>query len=273
MKRIFLYVLITFIILVLFTLIMFSNKEEKDADPLKEKLELLNNIDRKIDFFEYKFIDRYLSFKKNNPDLDDIDVVTRVNLNLDYPYYSNTKQSNHLNKLDILVNKYIYLPSSYVPDNLEDIEGKKLVKDAKVAFLEMQKQAKIDGYNIRIVSAYRSYSYQENLYNGYVEKDGIEKADTYSARPGYSEHQTGLVIDIDNGITNYDNFDTTEEFNWMQENSYKYGFILRYPKDKVGITGYSYESWHYRYVGKDIAKYIKDNNLSFDEYYVRFIEK
>ena len=151
--------------------------------------------------------------------------------------------------------------------------SKLLVSDARLAFESMASDAKKEGYNIRVVSAYRSYGYQENLYNKYVLSDGKEKADTYSARPGYSEHQTGLVIDIDNTIVDYNNFESTEEFKWMQENSYKYGYILRYPKDKEDITGYSYESWHYRYVGVNIAKYIHDSNITFDEYYVRFIDK
>ena len=94
----------------------------------------------------------------------------------------------------------------------------------------------------------------------------------YSARPGYSEHQTGLVIDIDNYNDDYENFDKTKEFEWMNNNSYKYGFILRYPKGKTDITGYDYESWHYRYVGKEIAKYIYENNITFDEYYAKFID-
>ena len=130
-----------------------------------------------------------------------------------------------------------------------------------------------DNMNIRIVSAYRSYEYQENLYNGYLKKESREKVDTYSARAGYSEHQTGLAIDIDNGVTDYNKFHLTQEFNWMQKNAYKYGFIMRYPQDKINITGYKYESWHYRYVGYDIAKYIHDHNITYEEYYYEFIDK
>jgi len=277
MRRIFTYVLATFIILVVLTLVLVSKSNNKN--PQDEKLSILNNIDKKIDYFNYDYIDRYISYKDKNPFLSDEDVVTRVNLNLDYSFYKKTSISNHLNKVTILVNKYISLPSDYVPDNLESIDSKYtessklLVSDARLAFESMASDAKKEGYNIRVVSAYRSYNYQETLYNKYVLSDGKEKADTYSARPGYSEHQTGLVIDIDNTIVDYNNFESTKEFKWMQENSYKYGYILRYPKDKEDITGYSYESWHYRYVGVNIAKYIHDNNITFDEYYVRFIDK
>ena len=102
--------------------------------------------------------------------------------------------------------------------------------------------------------------------------DGVNKADTYSARPGFSEHHTGLAIDIDNIKTSYTDFDKTKEFIWMQENAYKYGFILRYPEDKVDITGYIYEPWHYRYVGVEAAKYIYENNMTLEEYYALFLD-
>ena len=105
-----------------------------------------------------------------------------------------------------------------------------------------------------------------NLYDNYVATDGKEAADTYSARAGYSEHQTGLAVDIYNKVLPYTSFEETEEFTWMQENAYKYGFILRFPKDKTNITGYQYESWHYRYVGKEVAKEIHENNLTLEEY-------
>jgi zinc D-Ala-D-Ala carboxypeptidase len=149
----------------------------------------------------------------------------------------------------------------------------KLVSNAKKAFYELSTAAKKEGYNIIAMSSYRSYQYQVNLYNRYVEQDGKELADTYSARPGSSEHQTGLAVDVYNGKIEYTSFEKTKEYNWMQENAYKYGFILRFPKDKVKQTGYQYESWHYRYVGKDIAKYIHDHNMCLEEYYVQKIEK
>ena len=123
-----------------------------------------------------------------------------------------------------------------------------------------------------LCQVYRSYEYQVNLYNKYVENDGIKEADTYSARPGYSEHQTGLCVDVYDGEIDYTNFEKSDSYNWMQENAYKYGFILRFPKGKENLTGYQYESWHYRYVGKKIAKYIKENDLTLEEYYAKFIE-
>ena len=147
-----------------------------------------------------------------------------------------------------------------------------LVKEAKEAFETLSENAKKEGMNVIAMSSYRSYDYQVNLYNNYVAQDGKEAANKYSARPGYSEHQTGLAVDVYNLDLPYTSFEETEEFTWMQENAYKYGFILRFPKDKVDITGYQYESWHYRYVGKKVAKEIKDNNLTLEEYIAKKVE-
>lgn len=282
MKKLFWYLLLIFIIVVIISLVTIINNKlaptSQKQDETFIKLEKLNNIDKKIDYFNYQYLDRYLNYKEKYPNITDLDTVIRVNIGLDQPFYQNTRLSNKLNQTNILVNKYIYLPDDYIPDNLSSISSefsnssKQLVYEAKEAFEKMANAAKQENYTIRAVSAYRSYEYQKNLYDSYVEKDGVNKADTYSARPGFSEHQTGLVVDIDNGKTDYNNFETTMEFKWMQENAYEYGFILRYPKDKEDITGYSYESWHYRYVG-NIAGFIRNNNLTLDEYYVMYVEK
>ena len=93
-----------------------------------------------------------------------------------------------------------------------------------------------------------------------------------SARAGHSEHQTGLAIDIADLSLDYDNFEITKEFKWVKENAHKYGFIMRYPKGKFHITGFKYEPWHYRYVGIDVAKKIKEAGITFDEYYAYYVE-
>ena len=175
---------------------------------------------------------------------------------------------------DILINKNNKLTSDYIPNDLELInlkyacKNKYLRKEARLAFEEMAKVAKKDGYNIVAVSTFRPYEYQEKLYNDYVSKKGKNYADLASARPGHSEHQTGLAIDVSDLSLDYDNFESTREFTWMINNSYKYGFILRYPKAKFDITGFKYEPWHYRYVGLDIAKIIYEKNITLEEYSV-----
>lgn len=258
-----------------------NNKTETKDNKITEedkKLNQLDNINTKINYFKYANIDRYLNYKEKNPTLHIEQVIIDVNIGLDYDYYTNTKETKDLNKEYILVNKYNYLKENYIPDNLDDIDlkysrsGMKLVNYAKDAFETMAKDALRDNMTLLVTSSYRSYDYQVNLYNKYAASDGKEAADTYSARAGFSEHQTGLAVDIHNGKKNYTEFEDTKEFTWMQNNAYKYGFILRFPKDKVKETGYQYEAWHYRYVGKDAATYIHEHNITFEEYYVKFIE-
>lgn len=279
-KKTIIIFIVSIIIIFLALIRPFDSKEnEKVKLTNKEiKLKRLDNIDKKIKYFNYNYIDRYLDYKSKNKKLDTNKVIIYVNMGLDNKYYTNTKKSPYPNKSYILVNKYYFLDSDYVPDNLEIIDeefarsGMKLVNYARTAYEEMAKAAKSDKMTLIIMSSYRSYKYQVNLYQKYVDDEGVNAADTYSARPGFSEHQTGLAFDVYNGVLDYTNFDKTDEFKWMQDNAYKYGFILRFPDDKKNETGYMYESWHYRYVGKKIAKYIHENKISLEEYYVKKIE-
>jgi len=255
-----------------------SNKETNVPKEKNDKLDKLGNINEQIDFFKMDYIDRYIAYKEKNPNLDNEKIIVYVNIGLDKDFYSDTKDSPFKHTNTVLANKFYYLGKDYVPEDLTAINssysnGKKLMtKDAAEAFNEMAKDAKKKGYNIRAASTYRSYSYQSGLYDNYAKQDGKTKADTYSARAGYSEHQTGLAVDVDNTKSSYTQFGNTKEFGWMKDNAYKYGFILRYTKETEFITGYMNEPWHYRYVGKDIAKYIYNNPMTYEEYYVRFLE-
>ncbi len=186
-------------------------------------------------------------------------------------FYKNINIIKKIDNYEYIVNKNNKLESDYIPTDLEEIDlrfaclNKFLRKEAKINFERMVKDAKDKGYNIVAVSAYRSYNYQEKLYNNYVVDKGFYYADIASARPGHSEHQTGLAVDVADLSLDYDNFDKTKEFKWMINNSYKYGFILRYPKAKFHITGFKYEPWHYRYVGIKLASYLYKNNLLLEE--------
>ena len=275
-------VVIIFIILMIF--LFNTNSKNKDIDNVKKKettekvKEKEDNEFSKLSYYKKENLDRYKAYKTSNSDLSIEDIVTRVNLNLDKEIYTDTIPSTNLNTNYLLVNKFNYLDNNYIPNNLELLDnsyaksGIYLVKEAKDNIERLIDKAKNDGMNIRVISAYRSYSYQENLYNNYVKNDGVENADTYSARPGYSEHQTGLVVDVTRAFDDFNNFENTNEYNWMLENAHNYGFILRYPKDKEDVTTYSFEAWHYRYVGVELAQKIKPSNLTFDEYYVRYLE-
>jgi len=134
---------------------------------------------------------------------------------------------------------------------------------AQAALEKLQAGAKAEGVTLSLVSGYRSYETQQRIYNNYVTSRGVKYADTISARPGHSEHQTGLAFDIGNLNTTFGN--TTGGI-WLKENCHKYGFIIRYLKGKEDITGYSYEPWHIRYVGVEIATEIMSKNITLEEY-------
>lgn len=279
LKKVFLPFVIIFLLLFLSLFLFSKPKEEEKKEEKKEKIEKKQeNTMKKYSFYKSENESRYLAYKKKNKTLSEEDIIVRVNIGLDQPYYTNTQEAPFLNTPYTLVNKYYYLREDFLPDNLEELSeeyskgGIYLVKEARDAFVNLVIDAKKENLTIRAISAYRGYTYQENLYHNYVLQDGVELADTYSARPGFSDHQTGLAVDIDNTVVNYNNFDTTKEFTWMMEHMEDYGFILRYPKGKENITGYRYESWHYRYVGCDIAKKIKASGLTFDEYYMKYID-
>lgn len=249
---------------------------------LKSLDELGNYNDKIIDIVNEKYYKRtlskrYINYYKNNKDITSRQIVEDVNCNLDYEYYKVDYKVDLTKKYQVLVNKFYKLDKEYTPNNLVKIDKKygrerQVEKRVYEAFIEMYNAIEKEGMGIYITSPYRSYSYQKSLYNNYVKDNGTKKADTFSARAGYSEHQTALAIDITAKDSMYTKFATTKEFEWMLKNCYKYGFILRYPKDKERQTGYMFESWHYRYVGKKIAKYIHDSGITYDEYYEYFIK-
>ncbi|TQR21484.1 M15 family metallopeptidase [Psychrobacillus vulpis] len=162
----------------------------------------------------------------------------------------------------LIASKTYPLPSTYAPGES---------KEARAAYEEMAAEAKLSGYNLVAFSTYRSFDYQTQLYNKYVSNDGQEEADRYSARPGYSEHQTGLAFDI--GEQHFEqhfareSFGETEAGKWVAANAHKYGFIMRYPNGKEKITGYMYEPWHFRYVGEQLATEVYKAGTTLEEYF------
>lgn len=158
----------------------------------------------------------------------------------------------------LVVNKTYSIPSSYYPGDL--------TSEVKDNMNNMFADAKTLGLNIYLSSGFRSYNTQKYIYNNYVSYDGKEAADTYSARAGHSEHQTGLAFDVN---TVDDTFIGTQEAIWLSENAYKYGFILRYPNGKDNETGYKYESWHFRYVGNELASKLYNNGdwITLESYF------
>lgn len=194
----------------------------------------------------------------------------------DEPYteneYQNIRPVENPHSLCALVNKNYQLPWDFIPAPLAILhikyanDSKYLILEARNAFEQLSEDASTLGYYIVAVSAYRSYDYQLGLYTDYVATKGQEYADHCCARPGHSEHQTGLALDVMGSNLDYNQFEEAVEFPWMKQNAHKYGFILRYPKGKEHITGFKYEPWHYRYVGKKVAKEIYQENITLEEY-------
>lgn len=182
--------------------------------------------------------------------------------------------------LDALVNKNNNLSSTYVPEDLVKLEGiptvlenpeiNQLRKPAYLALKELFKAAGDEkGYELYARSGYRSYGTQKDLYNSYVKNHGQASADKYSAKPGQSEHQTGLSMDITCAAMNFqldDTFGNTDEGKWVSENAHRFGFIVRYPKDMEAVTGYFYEPWHIRYLGVELATKVYESGLTYEEY-------
>ena len=243
-----------------------------------------NNIVLLLDeeYYLSKNFNKYVNYLNENPDMPLSNVVRNINIHLDSDFYEETFKADTSLDTAMLVNKYYILDGSYAPEDLVtvpqtyswgDAGSQKVREVAYTAFLDMWNAANEAGYYLMVSSSYRSYEEQEEVYNNYKNSSGERYADSIAARPGSSEHQTGLTLDIFSRTnTNRATFAGSAEADWLANNSYKYGFILRYPEDKVDITGYSYEAWHFRYVGEDIATYIYEHDITFEEYYAYFLE-
>lgn len=213
-------------------------------------------------------LDRYLAWREAHPEDTAETAVLQVNMDRDLDFYSAVAEIDDPSALTALVNKHYALPAGYVPE-LEALGrgygSGSLRPEAAQAFRAMADAARADGVSLRSVSAYRSYVSQKITYNNYLKKYRRSVVDTFSARPGHSEHQTGLAVDI-NTASSKTHFERTSAFAWLKEHCAEYGFILRYDKGKENITGYRFEPWHYRYVGVDIAKACMEQGITFEEY-------
>lgn len=236
------------------------------TDIIKEKYFIFDNLETYINYYE-----------NNSYELNE--VIIKINTHTNEDFYTNIKNSDTSKNNLILVNKYYQLSEDFEPNNLVNMslsyayENNVIDEEVYEHYIDMCNAAKDEkGFTLITTSSYRDYENQLDLYEYYKGLHGTTWADSYSARAGHSEHQTGLALDIVSYNNNMNDFENTEEYLWLKDNCYKYGFILRYPEDKENITGYNFEPWHYRYVGIDVATYIYENDITFDEYYAYFIE-
>jgi len=237
--------------------------------------EYIYDIDKylEVDIFKEENYERYKAYFNGSYDK----TILYVNIGLDKEYYEDVKITNTFSNT-MLVNKYNGISEDFKVSDLVQISSEcsvdsenYLSKEAATAFEKMCLDARGQGYSIYANSAYRDYQTQTDTYNKYFDLYGQSYVDKYVTKPGFSEHHTGLALDVKSGNSSI--FKDSKEFEWMKNNCYKYGFIYRYQESKVDITGIASEPWHYRYVGIDASKYIYDNNISFEEYYALFLDK
>ena len=257
-------------------------EDELSGNQISTLLEKKYNADLakviKEKYFIYDNLDRYLAYRVKEESRSMKDVIGIVNANADKDFYTDVKASDTNKGNLILVNKYYKLTEAYQPKDIVPIStwyaysNHSTKEEVYGKYKEMWSAAKAEDLTLIVTSSFRDFDFQKELYEGYKESDGQEWADSIAARPGHSEHQLGLALDIVTHGSTMDNFDQTDEFKWLKDNSYKFGFILRYPKEKEYITGYSYESWHYRYVGESVAKEVYDQGITYDEYYAYYVK-
>ena len=206
-------------------------------------------------------------------------VLRIVNTDNDLPRFTAAVDADPDDGDLILVNKYSRLASDYVPEDLVTVEpaysnGGKLKSEANDAFCDLVEAMWAEtGLHLVNASPYRSYQTQKNLYARYRTQYSEATTDRFSARAGYSEHQTGLALDVIAPGGTLNGFKNTQQFVWMRDNAHRFGFILRYGDGMEYITGYKFEPWHYRYVGVDAATFIYENDLTFEEYYAYYVKK
>lgn len=227
-------------------------------------------------YFIFANLDKYLDYvNENNGNLTE--VVAKVNTKASLGWYKSIIDTDTSKGELMLVNKFYKLSETYVPSDLVDVSlsyaysGKQVSKVMYDSLTNMLDAAKESGYNLVVSQGYRSYADQEEAYNDIEASSGVDYADEVAARPGHSEYQTGLSVVVKPLYTEGSDMEDSPEHTWLLENAHKYGFILRYPKDKESITGFSYDAWRLRYVGSNAARIIHNENITFDEYYEYYI--
>jgi len=241
-------------------------------------------------YFLWKNIDKYIEFEKEYKKINENEkieekfenIIAMVNVSANKEWYTEPVLTDISKDKTILVNKFHYLPEDYdkqIENKIVKIKNwyaygdRKIIDEVYEKYIKMYNDAKKLGLDLIINSAYRTKENQTKIYEDYKEDSGTTYADSYAARPGFSEHQTGLALDIFTpDYARMSTFHLSEEYKWLASNSYKYGFIMRYPEGKEHITGYAYESWHFRYLGIDLATKVYESGLTYDEYYAYYLE-
>ena len=217
---------------------------------------------------------RYQAFMEKETGIPYETALAYVNASVDLPHYGCPTELQNPDDILAMCNKTYCFPEGYTPPDLVSIPGKKgalLRAEAAGHYKEMADEMLAAGLQLYPISAYRGYGAQKSLYQKYVSRSGAERTDTYSARPGHSEHQGGLTLDVLQG-TGYSSmskagFQETGHYKWLCAHAHEYGFILRYPEGYESVTGYIYEPWHWRYIGIEAATQMKTEGIATLEEY------
>ena len=260
------------------TVIKDSLSDNQIEELLKKKYDV--NIVKllKEKYFLYKNLDKYLSYLKDNKNTEISKAVAKVNVGSDKKWYSSVTLTDISKGVLVLVNKFNGLSETYKPEDLKEVpmtyaySGNFVSEVMYDDLISMLSTARENGYTLVVSEGFRSYEEQENAYNNIENYSGKEAAEEKAARAGHSEYQTGLSVIIGPYNKNLDEEVNSLEHEWLVNNSYKYGFILRYEEGKEEITGFKPDAWRFRYVGVDTATEIHNERITFDEYYAYYIE-
>lgn len=230
-------------------------------------------------YFIYNNLSKYMEYKKKNKNDTYTHIVSIINTEADVEWLDNEKETDTSKGNLMLVNRLYGLSKDYEPDDIIDVpvsisySGVKISKSILKNIEELIEAGKEAGYTFVLSDGYRSYEAQEKMFESYKNSYGYEEADRNVARPGHSEYQTGISFQIVPYNKVFDKPRESEEYLWIKDNAYKYGFIFRYPEDKKDITLFDSYTWRLRYVGTDAASIIENEKICFEEYYAYFVDK
>jgi D-alanyl-D-alanine carboxypeptidase len=282
-KKVVCFLFIIKILILSFTLSVSAAQGEdacafKDFE-LEEYLAIINAIGETEEYPHYftENADRYKDFQERHPEMPFETVIALVNVNNDMEGYSHVDIVTEPDELHVLLNKNFLLPQDWEPEELTNIGHGFLLRPEAAEQLEKMRAAmRDDNLNLIIVSTYRSIARQRNLFNNAASSRGVARAERAIARPGHSEHNTGLAVDVlhrgTTGSLSSMRFERTSQYLWLVENAHEFGFILRYPQGYTNISGYIFEPWHWRYVGIPIATAMHNREIvSYEDFYGRYL--
>lgn len=228
-------------------------------------------------YFIFSKLNEYLEYKDKYKKKSYNEIVQTVNVEMHIDWLDNQKETDISKKELMIVNRIYGLNESYVPEDLVDVPvkyayaGKKLSNSVLQEVIKLIEEGKKSNFNFVVSDGYRSYEDQKKMYDSYADSIGVSETDEFVARPGHSEHQSGLLLELKPYNKIISDVSTNEEYLWLRENAHRFGFIFRYNKEHEKLTGFSSFTWKIRYVGVEAATTIYNEGICFEEYYAYFV--